>query len=398
MQSRIWGGIFLVCGTSIGTGILGIPAVTAEVGFSYSLLLLMVCWFFTTLSAFYMLEAHCWQRDLGSNILTMTQTFFGQPAKFLVWTVYLALLYALMCTYLLAGSSWLSEGFFRVFHSTLAQIPAIGLFIALIGLFICSGIRLVDQVNRWMSLGLAASLITILLLTLPHVSHVILSDKLNQVIFMPSALPLLITAFGYSIIVPSLNQYFHKQVNALQFSIAVGSLMTLMTYLLWEWATLGNIPLHGLHGLREIAQHPDNGTEVANALVFFTESVHLSSVLLVFAIFAVITSFLGVSMALYHALIDGVTLRSHRVRNFACLALTYLPPAVFIVFFPTGFSEILSWAGSLVALLLGVLPAAMVWKGRYYDKLDGQRVWGGKPLLLLVIVFFIGVVVAELMR
>ncbi len=398
MRSKIWGGIFLVCGTSIGTGILAIPAVTAEVGFVYSLLLLAGCWMFTTISALYFLEAHCWQADAGSNMLSMTEHFFGRSVKSLIWIIYLALLYSLMCTYLLAGSSWLSEAYFKIFQVHLAQLPAMGLFVALIGLFICFGIRIVDKVNRWMSLGLAVSLLIILALTLPSVSHQVLFDKLNQIQCIPAALPLLITAFGYSVIVPSLNQYFHKEVSALQFTILLGSFITLITYGVWEWATLGNIPLNGAHGLRAIAHHADNGTEVANALVYFTHKAYLASVLLVFAIFAVITSFLGVSMALYHALIDGVTIQSRRVLGAVCLVLTYLPPALFLLIIPTGFSEILSWAGSLVALLLGILPAAMVWKGRYYTQLTGYRVWGGKPLLLVVMVFFVMVIAAELAR
>jgi tyrosine-specific transport protein len=398
MRSKVWSGVLFVCGTSIGTGILGIPAVTAEVGFANSLLVLAICWVFSTISALYFLEAHCWQEDMGSNILSMTQHFFGKTAKGVVWVIYLALLYSLMCTYLLAGSSWLSEASVKLFQIHLPLLPAIVLFIGLIGLFIGFGIRVVDHVNRWMSLGFAASLVAILALTLPHVSTGVLLDKPNQWQFMPGALPLLITAFGYSIIVPSLNQYFQKHVVALQRSIAIGSLVTFMTYVLWELATLGNIPMAGTHGLYDIAHSQDNGTEVASALVYFTQHAYLSAVILVFAVFAVITSFLGVSMALHHALIDGVNIRSRRLLNVVSLILTYLPPAIFVMLIPTGFSEILSWAGSLVAILLGILPIAMVWKGRYSQQLGGYRVWGGKPLLVLTLIFFIGVVVAELTR
>ena len=331
-------------------------------------------------------------------MLSMTQHFFGRPAKFAVWVIYLALLYSLMCTYLLAGSSWLSEACQQVLQVYLPAVPAMGLFIALIGLFVCFGIRLVDKVNRWMSLGLAVSLLLILSLTLPEVSHTVLFDKFNQLQAMPAALPLLVTAFGYSIIVPSLNQYFHKEVYTLQWAIVIGSFITLVTYALWEWATLGTIPLLGPHGLRAIVQQPDNGTEVANALVYFTPHAYLSSALLIFAVFAVITSFLGVSMALYHALHDGISIATRRLKSTLCLMLTYLPPALFLLTVPSGFSEILSWAGSLVALLLGILPAAMVWQGRYYNQRTGYRVWGGKPLLIVVMAFFISVVVAELTR
>jgi tyrosine-specific transport protein len=396
MKSKMLGGIFLVCGTSIGTGILGVPSITAESGFGYSMILFALCWVFSTLAALYYMEAHLWQSTPAANLLSMTHFFFGPKAKVAVWVIYLSLLYSLMCTYLLAGSSWISESALRVAHIPIGSVTSMLMFIGLIGLFVFFGIRAVDRVNRLMSIGLGVCLMVILWMTLPTVSQSILQDKSAQLAAMPRALPLLITAFGYSIIVPSLSVYFKKQAHALQKTILIGSLITWLIYALWELATLGNIPLLGSHGLRVIAHSKDNGTEVANALIYFSHHAQLSMVLTLFAVFAVITSFLGVSMALYHALVDGLNLESKGVSGLTALFLTYIPPMVFLLVFPTGFSQILSWAGVLVALLMGLLPTAMVWKGRYQDGLSGYQVVGGKPLLIGVAVFFVGVILAEL--
>lgn len=398
MKSKLIGGIFLICGTSIGTGILGVPSITADSGLFYSLLLFFLCWLFSTLAALYYMEAHLWQDHPQSNLLSMSESFFGRGAKSGVWVIYLSLLYSLMCTYLLAGSSWIIEILSVHASIHLPRVWGMLAFVLMIGLFIFFGIRAVDRVNRLMSLGLAVTFALILAFILPTAKASILFDKVGRWSAMPGALPLLITAFGYSIIVPSLNAYFEKKAHLLQKAILLGSLLTLLVYVLWELGTFGNIPALGEHSLSVIAQSRDNGTEVANALIFFSKNTSLSVLLTLFAVFAVVTSFLGVSMALYHALADGLKMSYRGSSGLLLLSMTYLPPMLFLSIFPTGFSQILSFAGGLVSLLMGVLPVMMVWRGRYAFGRGGYRVWGGKSLLVLTGLFFLSVIIAELWR
>ena len=395
MNSKILGGILLICGTSIGTGILGIPSDTAESGFGFSLVLFILCWLFSTLAALYYMEVHLWQKSPNSNLLSITKYFFGPKAKILVWIVYLALLYSLMCTYLLAGSSWIIQSVHVVAHIQLGEIPGMLFFISLIGLFIFFGIRVVDHVNRWMLVGLAFSFVMILAITLPSIHPELLLQSAQNLWSLPKALPLLITAFGYSIIVPSLSTYFDRNPSMLQKTIIIGSLITLLIYILWEVAALGTIPLMGHYGLRAIAHSLDNGTGVANALIHITQSRFITYAITIFALFAVITSFLGVSMALFHALADGMQLETKGLSGGLLLVHTYIPPVIFLELIPSGFNQILSWAGVLVAFLMGVLPVLMVFKGRYVLQQKGYRVPGGPLLLSLVLLFFIAVMLAE---
>ncbi|MCX7090958.1 MAG: hypothetical protein NTU48_05865 [Legionellales bacterium] len=398
MNSKIVGGILLICGTSIGTGILGIPSDTGEAGFSWSIILFILCWGFSTIAALYYLEIHLWQKSPTANLLSITQFFFGKKTKNLVWIVYLALLYSLMCTYLLAGSSWIIQSVDYFWHISLHQMVGMVGFIGLIGLFIFFGIHVVDHVNRAMSIGLALTYILILCITLPTVDSHLLTQPAQNVWQLPQAIPLLITAFGYSIIVPSLSTYFERKSDILQKTILLGSIVTLFIYILWEIATLGNIPLFGASGLRVIAHGLDNGTGVANALVHISHNAYLSYIITAFALFAVITSFLGVSMALYHALADGLQMESKGLSGAFLLCLTYIPPMLFLKCIPTGFNQILGWAGMLVALLMGVLPMLMIFKGRHHLKLKGYRVPGGNVLAGLVLMFFVGVVLAEVFK
>lgn len=396
LNSKTWGGVLLVCGTSVGAGILGIPSDTAETGFGVSLLIFLLCWIFSTIAALYYMEVHLWQTSASANLLSIIDHFFGKKLKILVWVVYLALLYSLMCTYLLAGSSWVVQSVHYATHITLNAYVGMCGFIALIGLFIFFGIRAVDHVNRWMSVGLAVSYILILAITLPTLKPYLLQQPVHDLWAIPKAIPLLITAFGYSIIIPSLSTYFDRNAQQLQKTVLVGSLITLCIYILWEIASLGNIPLLGPHGLRAIAQSLDNGTAVASALISITHNTYLTTILTLFALFAVITSFLGVSMALYHTLADGLQMPVHGLSGALLLCLTYLPPMGFLWLIPTGFNQILSWAGALLAFLMGILPITMVIKGRYRMQLSGYRTPGGPLLLGITLLFFIGVILVEM--
>lgn len=103
-------------------------------------------------------------------------------------------------------------------------------------------------------------------------------------------------------------------------------------------------------------------------------------------------------MALYHALADGLQMESKGLSGAFLLCLTYIPPMLFLKCIPTGFNQILGWAGMLVALLMGVLPMLMIFKGRHHLKLKGYRVPGGNVLAGLVLMFFVGVVLAEVFK
>ena len=63
----------------------------------------------------------------------------------------------------------------------------------------------------------------------------------------------IVTSFSYATIVPTLRSYFKSNVNALRLTIAIGSLIPLMCYLLWDMAVQGSLVSNGAHGLIRMA-------------------------------------------------------------------------------------------------------------------------------------------------
>ena len=71
--------------------------------------------------------------------------------------------------------------------------------------------------------------------------------------------------------------------------------------------------------------------------------------------------------------------RTHGGRILAIL-LTFVPPLIFVYWYPKGFYVALDYAGAFVAILLVFLPAAMVWKLKNYQ---GTL----KKLFILLVIF-----------
>ena len=79
-------------------------------------------------------------------------------------------------------------------------------------------------------------------------------------------------------------------------------------------------------------------------------------------------------------------------------ALSLTPPFVFALIYPGIFLKALSYAGAFGAVILfGIMPAAMVYRGRYIKKLQGPLlIPGGKGVLALIFLVSIAVVCLEM--
>lgn len=396
MKNKVIGGMFLVSGTCIGTGILALPTTTAMAGFGYATLIFGLCWLFMTLGALYIMEADLWLSG-ETDLISMADNLLGKSGKIITWIAYLLLLYALISTYMLAGASWFVEIVREVFNLTLPTKPSIVLFSAVFGSIVYLGTNAVDNTNRLMMCGLIIVYFVIIATALPHVQFEQIS--FGDASTLPQTIPLIITTFGFAIVVPTLTTYMDRKAQPVLLAILLGSIISLILYVLWDFIILGNIPVTGEQGLLSLVENKDPGTGVVLTLTNLLQSPWINYSAKLFAIFAVITSFLGVSISLVHFLADGFNVSTKGKSGLLLILLAYIPPFLILIFYPAGFGQILSLAGLFVAILLGILPAIMVWVGRYRRNLSepgGYRTIGGKLFLIATIMFFSYVVLQQI--
>jgi len=374
---------------------LALPVATANYGFIPATVLFLTCWIFMTFAALLMLEVNLWL-PAGSNLLTMAKATLGRTGQAIAWMTYLLLLYSLMAAYLSGMDSIITDTLNHYFQARLD--PWVG-FIALVfvfGFIIYLGARPIDYINRILIAGLVITFSALVVFTAPHVQPRMLIQKHYHSLWI--ALPIIITSIGYQIIIPSLRTYLQSDAKKLRLAILIGSSIPLFVYILWEFIILGVVPVHGEHGLLSILASGQPAVGLTKALNQILQTPYISIIAKFFAFFAISTSFIGVSFSLFDFLSDGFRIKKSKLGRISTALMTFIPPMVFALVYPSGFILALGYAGIFVAILLCIMPAMMINSGRYWSKMaTGYQVGGGKIALTLLVAFAIIVIGTEIL-
>lgn len=381
-MQKLIGGTLLLIGTCIGGGMLALPIVTAQAGIYNAIWLLIVVWAITTVSAFYILEANLWFPNV-TNLITMSGKSLGPWGQIIAWLSTLLLLYSGLAAYISAGAGVLQHVLSSA-HFSLPLSLNNFIFTLVFGYIVYLGVKACDLVNRLFMLLKFITLFIFIALLLPQ------AQSTNYVFrnsgYLLLAITPVVTSFAYAMIIPTLSCYLNHDLKKMKRIILLGSLLPLVIYLLWTFTILGSLPTQGAHGLIAIAK---SNNPVNALLVGLTAQTKYTSITVLSDIFVsvcVITSFLGVALCLTDFLADGIGVRKKGWGNFFIILLTVLPPLIIILIYPNAFIAGLSYAGIFATVLLILLPAMMVWGGRYHKKIGQHyRVWGGKPLLALIV-------------
>ena len=182
--------------------------------------------------------------------------------------------------------------------------------------------------------------------------------------------------------------YFESDVKKLRRAILIGSLIPLVCYIFWDMVIMGVLPLEGLHGLIAIMQSKNSTSDLVNSLNSVAANDFITFAVKLFTSICVLTSFLGVSLCLMDFMADGLQVEKKGFNKIIVSLITFVPPVVIVMFWPNMFIKALEYAGIYCVVLLVLMPAWMVWCGRYRRVIaKGYRMWGGKTLLIALILF-----------
>ncbi len=379
-KGSLIGGILLVAGCCIGAGMLGLPVLSAQAGFQPSLAMFFICWLFMLITGLLLLEVNLWYGG-EISVITMAERTLGKGGKIVSWLVFAFLFYSLMVAYIAASGSlmtdFIGEATGYYWHSSAGSI----FFCLLFGVLLYLGTGAVDWFNRLLMLGLILSYVILVGVGASHVQSPLLQHRDWSAVTM--VIPAMIISFGYHNLIPSLTTYFHGHVKHLKGVLILGSAIPLLIYLVWEWLILGIVPLQNFQTAL------DQGEIATEALKNAVGVSWVVDVAQIFAFFAIVTSFLSVALSFVDFLADGLKIKKTPKGKVILALLVLGPPFLCALFYPTIFLTALNTAGGFGAVILfGILPALMVWKGRYTQQLGlPQIVPGGKPLLIAVIAF-----------
>lgn len=392
-MSKLFGGILLIAGTSIGAGMLALPVTCAPLGFFYSTLLLLVCWLFMYLTGLLVLEVNLGLEDNASYI-SMARATLGPIGGFFNWLFFLLLLYSLLAAYVSGGGDIMQDLLVNRFklnlHSDLGPL----LWVVLFSIVIFFGVSVADKLNRIFMFGLIAAYAFLMTIALPKVDfHLPLNGEIK---YVWAALPVLFASLAFHIIIPSLCRYLDRNESQLRKIILFGSLLPLVVYIAWEFVIFGIIPVQGEQGLLAILKSGHAASQITNSLQSILQNAWVSAASRFFVIFALASSFLGVAYGLYDLIRDGLDIESSTRGRLLGLFMTLLPPLLFALAYPAGFIFALKYSGIFVAIIHGIFPVLMAVSSRYFVKADTDyRLFGGITVLLIIALFFLVVIYCD---
>jgi tyrosine-specific transport protein len=373
----------LISGTTIGAGMLAIPLVTASSGFLPAFFVTFLVWLFMFLTGILFLEATLWMHK-DANVLSMSKRFLKNKGKFIAGSTFIFLYYCLMIAYFAAGAPLLAAFIDVVFQITLKGWIVYAIFGLLFGTVVGIGIKFVDRVNYILMVSLFISYVALVVAGNKNVSFEKLYFQNWTNVFF--AMPVLFSAFGYHNVIPSLTFHFNQNEKLMRYSIFCGTIIPFIIYIFWQYLIIGVVPSS------IIDQTLKAGKPITEALQAITGIGWVQAMGRIFALFAIITSMLGVSFSVVDFLGDGLKMKRYGKDRFLLCLLTFIPPFVLTSLDPSIFVLAISIAGGFgEAFLNGILPILLVWVGRYKKNLKSSyTLFGGRiTLFILLLVGFL---------
>lgn len=349
-RKKIFTAALLIAGTTIGAGMLALPIVTAVSGFIPSIFVFLICYLFMMATGLLLVEALSWYQG-EFNIVSLATVLLGRFGKWAAWLLYLFLFYTLTVAYT-AGGSDILQVFFGL-PKFIAQI----IFVGALSFVVMKGTKSVHHINHYFMLGMIIAYVALMISGWESLNFDYLKRSDYKAVLM--GLPVVFTSFSYQGTIPSVKSYLNNDIKALRYAIIMGISIPFLIYVIWQSFIMGLIPfkiLEEAHNLGKSAVYPLE-KQLASPWIFKFGNL--------FAFFAITTSFLGVTLGLKDFIKDGFKLKKEKGQLLLFL-LTFFPPFLIVQFSYNVFITALRFAGGIgCALLLGLMPIMMVWRGRY---------------------------------
>ena len=373
-----WRAILLVTGTCIGAAALPLPIFLAPYGLWGALSILLLAWLVMWAVSVLVLEALSgFEEDV--SYVSMAESTLGPLGKYVTWVAYVCLLYALIAAYLSGVGSLVST--YTLWPSWLSSSA-----VALVGVVsLGMGVHVVDGLNKLFSLMLIVSFCLLFGFGVSHFSHVpMVHAKAHLTVH---ALPIVMLAFGYQVIIPSIYQLGRRDVSTAVQTITVGSLIPLLLYVLWIGEVFTLFPEHGQWGLIALHQAVDPAKSLVVYLSHILSRTWVVELVACFIVSAMVTSFFGISLSLFDLWVDALHVdgRKRWWLGLCCI----VPALIFSLVYPQGFMLALKYAAIFVAILSGLLPIAMVVVMRLRGAPRAYQAPVTAPLAAALVLFFI---------
>ena len=346
MQStnKLFGTIFIVAGTTIGASMLALPLVSKHVGLGGTFCLMGISWLFMLANAYTILRMMT-PYPAQATFRSIAEDTLGPWAKHAITGAMVFLFYALLAAYG-SSASQLLLSYIPLGHSTIATL----LFLFLGGLILWNT-TLTDYLNRIFFVSLLVFLFGALMPLwdiMPPLSAAMEAPHFTQKTLL-SALLVYITSFGFHGSIASLWTYAQRNESLLKRAFFWGTLLAVCLYVTWVFMSASVLDAPNLEGVSGVIAH----------IALKTGKPWVGSFLNLFALVAILTSFIGVGMGLSNDF-KNLPFKNPGAQKIAQGAFTFVPPFLILQFNPSIFVQALEYAGVALMFLAVLMPNLMV--------------------------------------
>lgn len=391
--NKVIGSVFLIMGSILGGGVLALPLITAGADLFSTICAMTFMWILQFITGLLFLEVNLAFPSPQTNFSSMAFKTIGNFGKSLTALSYLFLLFALIAAYVAAGGSLLHE----VLQLTPFHLPkAISslLFVLILGGVVFKGTKAVDYVNRCFFSFKGLLLVLVIALALPKIewSNLVLIGQSSK--YLWAALPILLCAFGFHILIPIVSSYLNYEKKQILVALFLGSFFSWILYILWITITKGIVPLTGF---LELAKQNGSVGEFVFLFSCLLKNKWMESFLHIFVNITVTTCFLGIGLGLFNFLEDLLKRPKNLSGKWQITFCTFVPPTLFALFYPQGFIFALGFAAFSVAFSHVMLPAWMVFQLRKKQIPSPYRVKGGNFFLATIFLIGTSIIILQLL-
>ena len=395
---QILGQSLMVAGGAVGAGLLALPVVTYQAGLQASIIGLVFVWMYMFASATLLIESASAMKSRTPNLLSMAGTTLGLWGSRLCFILYILVYSATMSAYVAEGGRQTAELALSLSSSSspgtnyeiaIAMIH----FAAISGYAIYRGPKDVEKLNGIAMIGAilsfgflvhsavsgedgktgdsisASNTFRILQIEGSGGERTNLSNGnwSGNWSALPRAFPVFVVAFSYHNVVPSVFASVQRNTKLCTLSIALGSAVSCVMYVLWLTVTLKP-------SITSTLSEPPS-----REIIFEQLRRNAGLALPLFCFFAIVTSTLGVGLGTVDFLVDffedGIQNQSKKqnLRVQATL-LTFVPSLFISICFPKAFVPLLEFSGVFRLALFGAMPVIMVWRIRNHPSQHGDTV------------------------
>ena len=368
----------LIAGTTVGAGVLALPAATAGAGFAASTAVLCSSWVFMAAAGLLVAEAaaaaarRTGEADVG--FLATVRELLGDDVSRVTGATYAFLHYALLVAYAAQGGGLLA--------GAVGAPAAAGALV--FGAGVGGGVafgppKLVDKANDAFCAVVAASFVTLLVVGAGAFDAGRLMSVAPDAKAAFEAVPISILSLVYHNVIPTVSRRLGFDRARIARAVLLGSAAPLVMFIAW------NALIQGVVDVSSAGADPVAALIAAES---GEEGAVLSTAVQIFSFSAVVTSFVGFYYGMRGYVKDvlvesSVSSLADDERILAAAVL--VPPSILAAVDPTLFLPALDAAGTFgITLLFGIIPAACVWRLRQ-DENTEVFVPGGDAVLAAMV-------------